>query len=455
MHSPFPFDFALVFGFLSIMLLFGTLFRATIPLVQKYLFPSCLIGGVLGFALVNTGLVNVSTDILESFAFHCFNISFISAGLTKDSKAKSSWKKKWKFLQGTLWMALTQGITFPLQAIVGGLVVLIFGWFGIELFSTFGFLSPLGFNEGPGQALSFGKVWEGLGFADAATIGLSFAAIGFLFAFFIGVPIANWGLKKGLATGGRKGKLSSEFIKGYLPNTKKGESAGTLKLHTANIESLAYQASLIGLVYVLTYFLVDFAGGFFETGTAKMLWAIFFLVGLIIAVMLRAVMDLLQIGYLADEGVQKRITGWSVDFLIVATIPAIQIGVIWQYALPIGIISLVNGLLTTLVVLYMGRRLVSENLERMLAIFGTVTGTVSCGLLLLRIADPDFKTSVAIELAIMNIFVLAFILPCTILVNAPLWWGWSLELTLLAFLGIALISYLLMRLLGLQVKPKF
>jgi ESS family glutamate:Na+ symporter len=72
MHSPFPFDFALAFGFLSVLLLTGTLCRASIPLVQRFLFPSCLIGGLVGSIAINLGWVSVSTDLLESFAFHFF-----------------------------------------------------------------------------------------------------------------------------------------------------------------------------------------------------------------------------------------------------------------------------------------------------------------------------------------------------------------------------------------------
>ncbi len=34
------------------------------------------------------------------------------------------------------------------------------------------------------------------------------------------------------------------------------------------------------------------------------------------------------------------------------------------------------------------------------AIFGTCTGTVSTGLLLLRIVDPEFKTGTALELGL-------------------------------------------------------
>ena len=70
----------------------------------------------------------------------------------------------------------------------------------------------------------------------------------------------------------------------------------------------------------------------------------------------------------------------------------------------ISVISISIGVLTTLAVVYLGKRLWSYNLERTAAIYGSVTGTVSCGLLLLRIVDPEFKTPVAIDIALMNIF---------------------------------------------------
>lgn len=74
-------------------------------------------------------------------------------------------------------------------------------------------------------------------------------------------------------------------------------------------------------------------------------------------------------------------------------------------------------------VIYFGKKLDAFGLERSAAIFGTVTGTVSCGLLFLRIVDPEFKTPVAFEIAVMNTFVLPIVGGCTVLVNAPIWWG--------------------------------
>ncbi len=47
---------------------------------------------------------------------------------------------------------------------------------------------------------------------------------------------------------------------------------------------------------------------------------------------------------------------------------------------------------------------------------------MSTGLLLLRLADPDFRTPVAIEIAIMNLFSIPIIGVCLVLVNTPVWW---------------------------------
>jgi len=193
MSSPFPFQVPLVFGFLSVMLLVGVVLRAWIPLIQRFLIPACLIGGLLGLVLVSTGLAPVPVSDLEAFAFHLFNVSFISVGLTPSSGGQRA-HQRGALIRGPLWLALMEGVTLPLQAVIGGGAVIIFGWFGVELFSTFGFFAPLGFTEGPGQALSIGKVWEGFGFANAATIGLTFAAVGFFFAFLVGVPLCSWGI---------------------------------------------------------------------------------------------------------------------------------------------------------------------------------------------------------------------------------------------------------------------
>lgn len=394
MDGPFPFEPLLLFSFLSTMLLVGVVLRAKIHFLQRFLFPSCLIGGVLGLILINIGLIPFSYSRLETFAYHFFNISFISVGLTHDGDRGKESNKDETFIKGPLWMALTQGVMFCFQAIIGGLFIILVGELGLRLFPTFGFLAPLGFEEGPGQALSIGKLWEGFGFEHAATIGLTFAAIGFFFAFFVGVPFVNWGIRRGYSAHGPK-TLPQDLLTGIIPKGHKKDPAGELTLHSGNADTLAFQAALVGVVYVLTYAFVELLGEIVPPDAAKTLWGFFFIFGLGVALILRWFMGKIGVGYLIDPGVQRRITGWSVDFLIVSTVAAIQLLVILEYVVPILVISLTSGVFTTLVVVYLGKRIWSYHLERTAAIYGTVTGTVPSGLLLLRnwILNSEHRSS--------------------------------------------------------------
>jgi ESS family glutamate:Na+ symporter len=454
MTAPFPFESMLVFGWMASMLLIGVLLRARIPFFQRFLFPSCLIGGIIGLILVNLRVIKITVSDLEIFAYHFFNISFISVGLTHSNDQTDKSPRSRAFIKGPAWMALVQGSCFGLQAAVGGLLVILFGILGMELFPTFGFLAPLGFEEGPGQALSVGKVWEGFGFEQATTVGLTFAAIGYLFAFFVGVPIVNWGIRKGLATYGAKA-LPRDFLTGVIPADKQTETAGKLTLHTGNVDSMAFQAAFVGLVYLVTYGFVKYVGLLLPPDAAKIMWGFFFVFGLIFAICVRLLIKKFGAEHVIDPGIQRRITGWSIDFLIVATVMAIRVLVVWKYALPIFLISILNGALTTMMVVYLGKRLGEYNLERTAAVYGAVTGTVSCGLLLLRISDPDFKTPVAIEIAVMNVFSIVPIGGCLLLVNAPVWWHWGVGTTSLVFMGVMAVGLALIRVLKFWKPPKF
>lgn len=450
MSTPFPFEPLVVFGFLSAMLIAGVLLRATIPIFQKILFPASLIGGLLGLFFINLDYISINTEMVKAFAYHFFNISFISVGLTPpevkekiESKKKSNDKMIFK---GSLWMALVQAVTFPVQALTGSFFVFLFIFWGRPLFETFGFLLPLGFNEGPGQALSFGRVWETAGFADASTIGLAFATIGFFFAFFVGVPIANIRLKK------EKYQLEKPplFLStGILQKGEKPLSAGGVTIHNSNLDTLTFHLAQVGLVYMVTYFFLFFVSGLLPSGTANMIWGFFFIFGLIFAILLRLLINLSPFSHLLDPPLQRRITGFSVDYLIVSTGCAIELLILETYIAPILFISVTGGVITTIIVFTLGNKLSDYGLERSIAIYGVVTGTVSSGLMLLRIVDPEFKTPVAREIGFMNIFAVPVVGGLTCLINAPLWWGWSLLWTCVVFLLILTVASIIL------LKKKF
>jgi len=441
MTPPFSFDGILVLSFFSVLLLAGVFLRAGLGLFQKLLIPASLIGGMIGLLLVNAGLFALNTATIKAFAYHLFNISFISVGLTPPEFSPESGSRERVILKGAVWMAVVQAATFSLQALVGGGIAALFILGGRHLFETFGFLLPLAFNEGPGQALSIGRVWESAGFADAATIGLTFATIGFFFAFFVGVPMANIGLRKGRL---RRQPPAPFFLKGILPKGSARASAGGMTTHSSTVDCLGFHLAQVGLAYLLTYFLMLGLTRLAPPNAASILWGFFFLFGLVVAVLLRQLMRLTPFAHLLDPPLQRRITGFSIDYLIVATGCGIELMVVWQYITPILLMGLSAGLLTTWLIILLGRRLPAYQLERSIAIYGVVTGTVSCGLLLLRIVDPELKSPAAREIGFMNLFTVPIVGGLTFFINVPLWWGWGLLPTCLVLLAIFGFSLLIL-----------
>ncbi len=454
MKPTFDFDFMLIFSFLSAMLLVGFLIRAKVGFIQRYLFPSSLIGGIIAFLIVN--VLKMDTKIFETFAYHFFNLSFISIGLTPtppEEKLEAHESKD--SFKGALWMALFEGAIFPLQAAVGGIIVIIFVILGIKLHPAFGFLLPLGFEEGPGQALSFGKVWENYGFHNAAMVGITYAILGFVAAIVVGIPLVNWGIRKKLTAVG-DGDLPEEFVKGYYPPDREVDITERLTTHPANIESLAFQLTMVGLVYGITYFIMSFLSNLIGGNEGKLAWGFFFLFGMVIAMGIKSLLGFFKVDYLLSVPLQRRITGFSVDYLIVSTGAAIQLAIIGKYIVPILIIAAAGAAVTLWMALFLGRRLHSYNIERMAAIFGTVTGTVSTGILLLRIVDPEFKTPVIKEIGFMNIFAVPIIFVLTMLINlAPFSWKIGTLGVVLIFLGISVFFLALMKIFGLIQKPRF
>lgn len=439
MSSVFMFDAMIVFGALSILLLIGLFFRARLNFFQKFFVPACIIAGILGLILrttaVGLGWISPGAEFLETSVYHIFNITFISLGLTVAVKNKTSDKNNFRNVSI---MGLLIASVAALQFTIGGVIVFILNKLGYNLFETFGFMVAMGFEEGPGQALSIGKTMETFGFADAATIGLSFATMGFIFAIFIGVPIVGRAIKKGkIEIVG--GKISEPFLTGFFSRGKQKEIAGMHTTHPAALDCLSFHVALVGAVYFLTYLFVRFLDFITPVGLSdisEMYWGFFFVWGLIIAILVRIFIQKIGIDFLLDREIQGRITGLGVDYLVVAAITAISLRVVLDYAFPILTIGVITGVATLIWVFYFGKILWKDYwFERTAGVYGMETGTVATGLMLIRIVDPEFKTPAATDLALSSFIAFPLMIPMIMfLMWAPIRLGWTLEMTVMIFL---------------------
>ena len=142
---------------IGMLLMLGTLIRAKAPLFQKLLFPSSLIGGLIGFVLINLDLVGMPTstgwkditpNIFSMITFHLFAFGFVGIGLLQTKKPASGKV----VMRGALWIALVFGMTFSVQALIGkGVFVLWQDLFGGTFETVNGYLLGAGFTQGPGQ----------------------------------------------------------------------------------------------------------------------------------------------------------------------------------------------------------------------------------------------------------------------------------------------------------------
>ncbi len=422
------FSGVLTFSFMVLMVWVGAMLRWKFSLVQSSLLPASIIGGLLGFALVNLDWASsqVSEDFVP-FAFHFFTLSFMSLALTSEERISLQAKPKSKTYLGALWLSVAWTVSLATQALVGLIGISLYNSFSENaLPSSLGILVTHGFTQGPGQALAMGTIWQDqFGINHAVNFGLVYASVGFIVAFLVGIPIARFALRRGLHEN-KDVSLNKEFIIGFH-DSKNSPLLGREITQSSNVDSLVYHLGLLGLGYLVTNLFLIEAREIFEHSSflglpVTILFShnLFFVHGMIICVLLRSIIAKAGLDYLFDVPTQKHITGSSVDLMIVATLMSIQISFLLEFLTPIVITCSLATLATIILCFGFGKRLKNLRIERSLAIFGCCTGSTGSGLLLLRGVDPNFTTTVAKELVFFNaliiflsMHILMFVAPLT------------------------------------------
>ncbi|SEG84145.1 MULTISPECIES: sodium/glutamate symporter [Marinobacterium] len=402
----------IAFALLATMLLIGSVLRTRISLLRRSLIPSSIIGGVIGFVLLSLDLIpGFSPQDFTALTFHLFTLSFMSLCLTGSSKDKSL--SGGSIVRGGLWLTLMWTLSLGLQGVIGLLVAKGYAAVsGQSLSEWLGAIITHGFTQGPGQALTYGGIWEDkYAIANAAQVGLIYASLGFIVAFCVGIPFARYVIKKGL-NANQASKIDSHFISGFYTR-EEAPSSGRLVSHPANVDNLAYHLALLGVAYLITYIWLSamqpVVEGWQPLGiNVSVLFSfnLFFIHGLFVAVVMRMVIDRLGLDHYVDDETLKRITGSSVDLMVVGTVMCIKFAVLSALLVPILLISLVVTLVTAFFCLLLGKMSGPLGYERGITAFGCCCGSTGTGLLLLRMMDANFSTSVPKELAFFNLAII-------------------------------------------------
>ncbi len=405
--TPEAWRWLLQFCIIAIGLLAGNILRRKVPFLRKSLIPSALLGGALLLCLkAIPGMREniVDKQAMEIITYHALGLGFVALAL-KNNKIESKSSTMTVIETGTLTAS-----TYLIQAIVGlGATILMF-YLGNKIFYASGLLLPMGFGQGPGQALNFGTIYtgqaqrQGIDFAGA-DFGLAIAAIGFIVGSIIGVIYLNILRKKGIITVQEMEERQTNTLEDYQSEDEIPDSE--------SIDKLSIQICLVLMVYFFVFLFVNWIQGMelgdFGTNTLKpMLWGFNFLFGTLFGVIVKWLMNkfrkvkLMSREY-ANNYLLNRISGFCFDVMIVAGTAAISFSDLRQFILPLTLVC-VLGAIATFGYLHAASKHLYPTYknEGFLSMFGMLTGTASNGMILLREIDPKFETPAANNLVLQT-----------------------------------------------------
>jgi ESS family glutamate:Na+ symporter len=447
----FNWDVFINLGIISFALLIATFIRSKVKFFQKFMIPNALTAGFILLPLYNYvfPLIGFETASLKDLAYHFLGMSFVVLTL-KHSQPKT------KDNDGAGPMAVGIIYQYTIQIIVGMLLTAgIIYTIRPELFHSFGILMPLGFVQGPGQAMSIGMSWgEIMGLEGLGSIGLTFAAIGLILCCFGGIYFINfairnkWISKEELAYMGeestRRGIFSRDKksplpVGSYL--TSESEAIDSMTLQTGLVIFTYFVSFLILLGITKALALIGDAG--VQLGNS--LWGINFIFAALTGMLMRKILEWLKADHIVDNMTMNRVSGFLVDIMVTAAIAAISIAVVIDYWLPILIVAAIGGIISIWSVIYIGSRMFkTHRFFRTLMIFGVSTGTLSTALALLRVVDPDFKSPVIEDYTFGSGIVFVLVIPIILFLGWPvkafmtgewIWFWMFFGLTFIYFIG--------------------
>ena len=419
--KPEAWQWLIQFCILATALLLGNLCRTQVPFLRKSLLPSALLGGLL--LLIFKAFPGcrelVNKPMMEVVTYHALGLGFVALAL-KNNKIESK--------SSTMKVIETGALTassYVIQGIVGLLVTIPFFIWGKKIFYAAGLLLPMGYGQGPGQALNFGKIFtqaaadQGLEFAGA-DFGLSIAATGFIVGSLVGVIYMNY-LR-------RKGKLSAKKIAHAQTNTLEDYESKNEIPDAESIDKLSVQVCMVLFVYFMVYLFTQWVqnselGNFGEKTLKPMLWGFNFLIGTLFGILFKWVLSRFKKARIVkreyiNNYMLNRISGLCFDLMIVAGTAAISFDEFGKFVLPFVIICALGAAVTFFFVLKISKHLYPDYpYEGFFSMFGMLTGTASNGMILLREIDPKFETPAANNLVLQTLSAIVLGFPVLLLMG--------------------------------------
>ena len=412
--------FMVQLGLLLLFLVLGNVLRRTIPLFRKCLIPSALLGGAL-LLIVNIitkqfGFTMVDNRLMQVITYHCLAVGFAAMSLKTEKSAHKTRKAQ------VVEFGALQGGTYMLQAFVGlGITVILFllTRYSENIVSyVCGLILPLAFGQGPGNALSWDINFTNTPaaqFAGNGSFGLSLASIGFVVASVFGVLYINIQKKRGDLKVRSARPDNGQVVDQTNPT-------GSEIPDNESVDKFTLQVGFVALAYAIAFGFM-YLLGILSDFTNSIAWGFNFLWASLAAMLIKFIVKHLRRNNVMHRDYinnyqMDRVSGFAFDMMIVAGVAAIEINDIKNYILPIVVLSLVGMLITRVYIRAVAKECFPGlEHEFFLMCFGTLTGTASNGMILMKEVDPGLRTPVSSLYILSNFPAMVMIAPLLFLLG--------------------------------------
>jgi glutamate:Na+ symporter, ESS family len=382
----------------GLLILLGKAVRLNVGWLRSLFIPSSVIAGLLAliagpellgrFVDDDSGLFGESiTEVWVALPTVLINVVFAALFLGKRIPSpREIWRRagpQVAFGQTLAWGQYVVGLTLAM--------LLLAPLFGIDPMA--GALIEIGFEGGHGTAAGLADTFEAVGFDEGADLALGLATIGLVMGVLIGTVLINWAARAGHIDPDAEPEADEE----ELAELDERESA--IPVATSSIDPLSVHLGFVGLAVGIGWLLREglvrlesatWGGG----GDVELLVNIpLFPLAMLGGVAVQVAVDHSPRPDLIDRQLMNRLSGVSLDLVIVAALATLSVEAIGGDLAPFLLLAAAGIAWNVTAFLLLAPRMIPKDwFARGSGDFGQSMGMTVTGLLLMRIADPPNRS---------------------------------------------------------------
>lgn len=375
---------------LGILLLIATWLRLQFQILKTWHIPSALIAGVIGL-IIGPYFIGILPKEVTAYWSSLSGrlIVIVFAPLLMGRRMVSAKRIMNVAAPAVLWSYGATAIQYAYPLLLG--VLLFTPLWGIN--EMFGTIIEQGWAGGHGTAGGMARVFEELNWADGTSLSVTSATVGLIFGIVAGVILINIGVRKGWT----KYLHHQAGVQNVERELYSFEDKMVGSYNTVNpnvIDSYAFHMGLISVAvflgwifnWVIKYYL-NFSVAWFVTAMFS-------------GFLLQSLLNKTKWGNAVDKKTMGHLQGMALEFLVAGAVASVNIPVVIKYAAPLIIQQAGMMSIQLFLNIWLCRRILAEDwFENSMLLFGTYTGVVATGLLLLRTCDPEMRSNATEVLA--------------------------------------------------------